>query len=96
MTEMTRAAATSPTMLRDQPNIQHVTQEFRGEKDGSFTPFWVVTTPLILDALHPAYDLESVSSLINAVQEHCRKQPELLGRIIIRESVTPGRNTPHK
>lgn len=45
-------------MLRDRPNICQITEEFRGEKDGSFTPFWIVYTPLLLDALHPGHEVE--------------------------------------
>lgn len=72
-------------MLRDHPHISRVTQEFRVEKDGTFTAYWILHTSLVLDALDPAYEVAKVSELVDAVSAHCAKQQELRGRILIRE-----------
>jgi hypothetical protein len=72
-------------MLRDHPDIGQMTQEFHSEKDGTFTPVWIVHTSLTLDALHPDFDLGRVNDLISTVRDFCAKQPEFHGRIIVRE-----------
>ena len=74
-------------MLRDHPHISKVSQEFRSENDGSFVSYWVLYTPLILDALNPSYEIAKVNQLIEAVHQHCREHPELQGRVIIREVI---------
>lgn len=73
-------------MLRDHPSIIHVTQEFRSERDGTFTSHWIVYTDLELDALDPAYEIARVDDLLEAIKTHLTTHPELVGRITIRQS----------